>query len=225
MFLVVSSLPESLSVIVRKFSFCSNPCHSLNGLNWECSVRSLTRKHNCISSIKHSISNITCLCSSRSRILNHAFHHLSSSNYWFALFKCLSDHPFLCYKHLLWRNFHTKISSSNHDTISCFENLLVVMQTLLVLDLSNDLNVFALRSKDISNMLDIFSFSSERKSNHVNTVLQTEIHNVVFVFVSHGWKINKASRKIHVFLFTNRHSVLDSDDNRFLKIINCLLIF
>ena len=92
------------------------------------------------------------------------------------------------------------------------------MQTLLVLDLSNDFDVFALRSKDISNMLDIFSFSSERKSYHIDSVLQTEVNNVVFVFVSHSWKVNKASREIHVFLFTNSNCVLDSHNYSFLNV-------
>jgi hypothetical protein len=115
--------------------------------------------------------------------------HLSGDNYW------LSDNVALCNHHLLGkedlagRNFDTKITTSDHDTISLLQNLVEVGDTLFVLNLDDDLDVGTVRAKDSTDVLDVLTATNERSKDHVDTVLDTK-QKILLVFLRESREVD-----------------------------------
>lgn len=152
-------------------------------------------------------------------------------------FKGLSDHPFLSDEYFLRRNFHTQVTSGNHDTVSFLEDRFVVMQTILILNFCNNLDMFTTRSHEFSQVNDIFSYetysqteinknkyqkrtnngnhtrSCEGKGDHVDSVVETEFKDIFFILLGDSWQIDLCSRQIHVLLIADAAVVLDDHDD------------
>ena len=56
---------------------------------------------------------------------------------------CLFNDHLLDDRHFLNRNLNTHVTTGNHDTIGCFNDLVDILDSLMVLDLGNDLDVVA----------------------------------------------------------------------------------
>jgi len=66
-------------------------------------------------------------------------------------------------------------STSNHDTVGDLKNFVVVLKTLLILDLTDDLNVLALLAKNLLDLQDILGFPDKTGGNKVNVVLWRKV--------------------------------------------------
>ncbi|KAI7180396.1 Pyruvate [Hortaea werneckii] len=66
------------------------------------------------------------------------------------------------------------VTTGDHDTVSDLENLVEVVNTLLVLDLGNDLDVLALLAEDLTDGQDVLLATNEGGEDHVHVVLDTE---------------------------------------------------
>lgn len=81
--------------------------------------------------------------------------HLSGTDDWLSGDVALGNHHLLSHEDLRGRDLNTEISSSNHDTIGLLQDLVKVLNTLLVLNLGNDLDVGTFGTEDLSDLLDI----------------------------------------------------------------------
>ena len=193
---------EGSLVVDASLGFCGALAHDGDGVDWVVTSSGLTREHDAISSIENSVGNIGSLGTGWARSLAHGFEHLRSSDDWLGCDVSLLDHPLLGDEDLLGWDLHTKITSGDHDTVGGSEDLIVVVESLLVLDLGDNLNVSASWSENISDGLNILSLSDERGCDHVDALLDSEVNKVDLVLLSEGWEVNDGSWKVHVFAFS-----------------------
>ena len=71
-------------------------------------------------------------------------------------------------------DFDTEITTRDHNTVGLVENLVKVGDTLLVLDLDDDLDVRTVRAEYATDVTNIFGASDEGRKDHVDAVLDTE---------------------------------------------------
>lgn len=114
-------------------------------------------------------------------------------------------------ENLLWRYFHTEITSGNHDTIRGFENLIIVLKTFLILNLRDNLYSLAFISHEVPDILNITGFPNKRGSNEVNSLIQSKVHNIKLVLLGEGWQVHNSSWQVHIFSFTKLAAVLAND--------------
>ena len=82
----------------------------------------------------------------------------------------------------------TKVTTGDHDTVRLPEDLVKVGDTLLVLDLDDDLDVCTIGAEDLTDVEDILGATDEGRKDHVDAILNTETE-VVLVLLGQGWKI------------------------------------
>ena len=88
------------------------------------------------------------------------------------------EHVLLRQEHFLGRHLHSQIASRHHDAVHLLQNLAVVLQTLLVLDLRDDLDVLQRRTQHTANRVDVRALADERRSDAVHTVVLRELRDV-----------------------------------------------
>jgi hypothetical protein len=113
----------------------------------------------------------------------------------------------LCKENLLSWDLHAKVTSCNHDTIACGENLVEIDKTLLILHLTDDLDVLASVTKHTSDILDIFALADKGCGNEVNIVGNAEIDKVRDVFVGQGWKVNLDAGQVDILALADGGAV------------------
>ena len=173
----------------------SNSSHCLQCLQWILTHRRLSRKHNCICTIINCIRYIGNLSSCRSRISNHRIKHLCCCNNWLTSKIALLNQHLLNSWNLLCWNLNTHITSSYHDTISKFKNLIDIVDTFLVLDLSNNLHIGILLCDDLSDLTDCCSISYEWCGNKLKSKVCTKA-KIFFILICKRWKLNWYTRYI-----------------------------
>lgn len=134
----------------------------------------LSRQHDTVCAIKDSVSNIRNLSAGGARVVGHGLQHLGSADDGLSSKIALGNHHLLGDKHLRGRNLDSKISTSNHDTVRLLENLIKVVDTLLVLNLGDNLDALAVLAEDLADGGDIGAAADERGKHHVDLVLDTK---------------------------------------------------
>jgi hypothetical protein len=190
-----SELVENAEVRNRHLSDQTGVVHHGNGLGWVVTLGSLTRQHDTVSTVKNGVGNVRYFSTGGARVVCHGLQHLSSTNDRLAFQVALGDHHLLSEEDLGGRDFDTKITTSNHDTIGFLENLIEVVYTLLVLDLGNDLNFATLFAEDLSDFFDVFTPANKRSENHIDLVLDTKTQ-VVLVLLREGGEIDIGARQV-----------------------------
>jgi hypothetical protein len=137
-------LSEKLLMPHGSLGFLGNVGHGADTIQRIVSLCGFSAKHDAIGTIEDSVGYIRALSTGGTRFRDHGLEHLSGTNDGFASLIAPSDHALLGQEDFLGRDFNTKITTSNHDTVGCFDNLVEVVNTLVVLDLGDDENVFAL---------------------------------------------------------------------------------
>ncbi|MNZ91000.1 hypothetical protein D3C78_1099730 [compost metagenome] len=160
---------ENFTVFQSGFRFFSNTGHSLNRFYRIFTSSSFTRQHDRISTVENSVSYVTCFSASRSRITLHGIKHLSCCDNWFTSNVTFFDHTFLSERNIFSWNFNTKVTTRHHQAIGNFKNFIEVIDTLLVFDFRNNLNVCSIVFfKQLTNFKNITSFTHEGSSNKID---------------------------------------------------------
>mmetsp|Transcript_11559 Transcript_11559/g.35348 ORF Transcript_11559/g.35348 Transcript_11559/m.35348 type:complete len:330 (+) Transcript_11559:369-1358(+) len=181
------------------FSLYTDASHSFDRFHRIRTLGTLTTQHDGICSVKHGIRHIGCLGTSRTRVHNHTLEHLSSSDDRLAGKIALVDHHLLCAGHTLDRDLNTEITTCHHNSIGDGEDLGKVLETLLVLDLANDLDVGITHTGKVENLLHIRRLSDKRGSNEINTLLHTE-GNVFLVLIGDSRQVHLHTREVHALV-------------------------
>jgi len=174
---------------------------------------SLSGKHDTVSSIQDGVSDIRALGTGRTWVGNHRLKHLGGSDNWLSGDVGLADHHLLGEENLLWWDLHTKVTTSNHDTISDLKDLIVVVKTFLVLNLADNLDVLVIRSKDLSDHGNIRSLTDEGRRNEVDLIRNSPLKNILDILRSESWEVDNDSREVHVLTLTDVGVILDTSRN------------
>ena len=176
--------------------------HHRDGFARVVALCGLARQHDTVGTVKNSITNIADLGTCRTRVVGHGFQHLSCADCRLASHVALGNHHLLGDENLSRRNFNTKVSTGNHDTVSLFKDLVEVVDTLLILNLGNDLDVLACLAKNFTNVGDITGPTDERCKNHIHLVSDTKLE-IILIFFGKRWEVDVCFGKIDTFLRRN----------------------
>ena len=83
---------------------------------------------------------------------------------------------------LLSGNFDSEVTTSDHDTIARVDDLVDVVNTFLVLDLSDDLDVALVLVEDRLDLLDVLLVTDERVSDELD-LLGDRVQDVATVLL------------------------------------------
>jgi len=204
---------EDALVVNAALGLSTALAHDSDGLDGVATVGGFAGEHDSIGTVKDGVSNVTGLSASRARGRDHRLKHLSGSDDGLAGNVSLLDHPFLGDEDLLRRDLHTEITTSDHDTISGSEDLIIVVEALLVLDLGNDLDVGTARPKEITDVLDVVLLADEGGSDHVDTLLEAELNEISLILLSQSGEVDNGAGEVHVLLLTEFGSVFADAHN------------
>ncbi|CAY77608.1 hypothetical protein P301_A20221 [Saccharomyces cerevisiae P301] len=171
------------------FSNDSGFSHSGNGVDWVVTLGGFTRQHNTVSTIQDSVTDIGNFSSGWSWVVSHGFQHLGSTDNWLTSQVRLSNQFLLDSQDFWGWDFNTQVTSGNHNTVSDLQDFVEVVNTLLVFNLDNDLDVLTLFTQDFSDGQNIVGGSDERSEDHVDTVLDTE-SQIFLVLFRQSWQID-----------------------------------
>lgn len=102
----------------------------------------------------------------------------------------LGNHHLLGHEDLGRRDLDTEITTGDHDTVGLLQDFVKVEDTLLVLDLGNDLDVGTVGAENLSDLLDVVAGSDKRSEDHVDVVLDTE-SEIGLVLLRQGGEIDR----------------------------------
>mmetsp|Transcript_10764 Transcript_10764/g.19797 ORF Transcript_10764/g.19797 Transcript_10764/m.19797 type:complete len:219 (+) Transcript_10764:454-1110(+) len=187
---VPNGLEEDV-VVSRDFSVGDGSAHDVNGLLKVGTVGRFSRQHDGIGSIVHGIGDIGTLGSGGTRILDHGFQHLRGSNDHLTGNVCLSDHKLLCQKHFGGWDFHSQISSGNHDSVRFFENFVVVLESLLVFNFANDFDLRpSIVCQEFTQITNVLSGPDKGCGDEFHALFDSKIDNIVDILVGKGRKFD-----------------------------------
>lgn len=149
--------------------------HHADGLLGVVALGSLARQHDTVGTVKNGVANVGNLGTGWAGVERHALEHLSGANDGLASNVALGDHHLLGDEDLGRGDLDTEVTTGNHDTVSLLENVVEVVDSLLVLDLGDDLDLLAVRAKALTDGLDVVAGTDERGKDHVDLVLDTKL--------------------------------------------------
>jgi hypothetical protein len=121
--------------------------------------------------------------------------HLGCDNDGLAHNVALRNHHLLRQEYLTGRNFNSQITARDHHTIGLLENFVKVSNTLLVLNLDNDLNAGAVWPEHGADVLHILGTADKGSEDHVDAVPYTELQ-IRLVLVRESGKVDVGLGKI-----------------------------
>lgn len=104
------------------------------------------------------------------RVQSHRLQHLRRCDHWFPDQVTFTDNALLRGEDLLRGQLGTQITSSHHDCISFFNDLINVVQPLLILNLSYDSNVPSLPTQHIFDLTDLSCSANEGSRNEIQVI-------------------------------------------------------
>lgn len=171
----VAELVEDLEVGNGDLGQQTGLVHHLDGLARVVTLGGLAREHDTVGTVQDGVSNVRNLSTGGAGVVCHRLEHLSGADDGLALDVALGDHHLLGNEHLGGGDLDTKITTSDHDTVSGLQDLVKVVNTLLVLNLGNDLNLLALLTKNLTDLVDVAPPADKRGEDHVDLVLDAEL--------------------------------------------------
>jgi hypothetical protein len=172
---------------------------------------SLSGKHDTVSSIQDGVGDIGALGTGRTRVGDHGLKHLGGSDNVLSSNVGLADHHLLGKEDLFRWDLHTEVTTGDHDGVSGLEDLIVVLKTLQVLNLADNLDVLStILSEELTQVANIGTLTDEGSSDKINVVLNTELNNVVHVLLGKGGQVNDDSREVHVLALSDGGVVLNT---------------
>jgi hypothetical protein len=182
---------------------------------------SLARQHDTVGAIENGVTDIADFGAGRARVVGHGLEHLGGTDDWLAGDVALGDHHLLGHEYLSRRNLDTEIATGDHDTVGDLEDGVEVADTLLVLDLGDDLDVLALLAEHFADGQNVVGATDERSKDHVDIVLDTK-SQVGLVLFRKSWEVDVGLWQVDALsgrdlavvdsLGTNGLLVLDLDD-------------
>ena len=145
----------------------------------------------------------------------HRIKHLSCSDNRFACCINFLNDLLLNNRHIFRRNLNPHITSGDHNSICCFDDLINIVNTLLILDLRNDLDFFTtIVFQDFSYFADIICSTCKGCCDKIKSFLNTK-EKVIMVFFTDKWHLQVCTRNIDAFSISNHTCIDNLADNIF----------
>lgn len=173
--------------------------HHGDGLLGVVTLGGLSGQHDTVGAVQDCVTDIGNLGAGWARVVGHALQHLGGANDGLAGHVALGDHHLLGNEHLGWWDLDTKVTTSDHDTVGELQDLVEVVDTLLVLDLGDDLDVLALLAEHLTDGSDVLTTADEGCKDHVDLVLDTELE-IGLVLLRERWEIDIGLWKVDALL-------------------------
>lgn len=119
-------------------------------------------------------------------------------------------HHLLGHEDLRRGNLDSEVTTGDHDTVGDGENLVKVDDTLLVLDLDDDLDAGALGTEDLADREDVLGRADEGGKDHVDAVLDAKLE-VLLVLLGQGREVDRRLGEVDTLARTER-AVVDGLD-------------
>ena len=192
------------------FSDQSSFSHSGNSVNWVVTLSGFTGQHDTVSTVQNSVTDIGNFSSGWSWVVGHRFQHLGSTDNWLTGQVRLSDQLLLDSQDFWGWDFDTQVTSGNHDSVSDLQDFVEVVNTLLVFNLDDDLDVLTVFTQNFSDGQNILSGSDERSEDHVDTVFNTE-SQVSLVLFRQSWQVDIGTWQVNTLVGADLTSVQGLD--------------
>jgi hypothetical protein len=166
------------------------------------SLGSLSGQHDTVGTVKNGVSDVRDLGTGRTGVVGHRLgsvscvgaitkqqthlKHLGSTDRRLSGNGALGNHHLLGHEDLTGGDLDTEITTSDHDTVRLLEDLVKVDDTLLVLDLDDNLDPGSLGSEDLTDHTDVLGGTNKRGKDHVDSVLDTECEIGLVLFGQSG---------------------------------------
>lgn len=173
--------------------------HHGDGLLGVVPLGGLTGQHDTVGSVENGVGDIGDFGTGRTRVVGHGLQHLGGTDDGLALDVALGDHHLLGDEDFRSRDLDSQVTASDHDGIGLFENLVEVVDTLLVFDLGDDLDLLALFAEDVADVLDVAPSSDKRGEHHVYIVLDTKLQ-IVDILLRERGEVDVGSGKVDALL-------------------------
>ena len=191
----VTQLVKDVEVRDGDLSKQTGLAHHTNSLARVGTLGGFTRQHDTVRTIEHGVGNIRHLSTGGTRVVCHGLQHLSGANDGLALDVTLGDHHLLSDEDLGGGDLDTQVTTGDHNTVGLVQDLVKVVDTLLVLNLGNDLDLLTLLAKDIADVTDVTTTTDERSKDHVDLVLNTKLQ-VADVLLGQSRKVDIGARQV-----------------------------
>lgn len=191
----VAQLIEDVEVRDGDLSKQAGLAHHTNSLTRVGTLGGFTGQHDTVRTIQHGVGNIRHLSTGGTRVVCHGLQHLSGANDGLALDVTLGDHHLLSDEDLGGGDLDTQVTTGDHNTVGLVQDLVKVVDTLLVLNLGNDLDLLTLLAKDIADVTDVTTTTDERSKDHVDLVLNTKLQ-VADVLLGQSRKVDIGARQV-----------------------------
>ena len=110
-------------------------------------------------------------------------------------------------RYLACRNFHTEISSGNHDAIRCFNDGINILNTLCILDLRDNTDIFsAIIIQKLTDLTDHLCGTDKRCRDEIKFLFDTK-DDILFILLCDSRKIYFYIGNIHTLLLSQLTTV------------------
>mmetsp|Transcript_3513 Transcript_3513/g.15487 ORF Transcript_3513/g.15487 Transcript_3513/m.15487 type:complete len:311 (-) Transcript_3513:976-1908(-) len=175
---------EQLVVIDAHLRLATYLAHHPHRVHREGTRRRLPREHHAVGAVEHRVGDVGRLGSRGSRVLHHRLEHLRRRHHGLTRGVTFLDHELLREEDLLGRDLHPEVAARDHDAVAQAEDVVVVAQTLVVLNLGDDPDGRAARVvQHVPDLEDVAALANERRGDEVHVVNHPEADDVVEVLL------------------------------------------
>ena len=217
----ISRLVEGLDVLGVLFRLDADPRHCLDGFDGVESCRRLTREHDRGGTVVDGVRDVRNFRTGGAGLFDHGFEHLRCGDDALAFLAAGGNDVFLNVGELFEGDFHAEIAAGDHDALRLVDDLFEVVDARAVLDLGDEVDVFAAdRIDEVSHVDQVLRFGDERAGNEFDALLHAEgdvllvllgevFHVQVFVGEEHGFVVGSFAADEH---FRDDVRLFDFDD-------------
>merc|ERR1719423_77292 len=203
----LAELGEQLLVPDSGLRLSGDVAHGLDADLRVVALRRLSAQHHAVSSFEDSVADVAHLSPRRSRLLHHRLQHLSGADDGLADLVALCNDHLLRDKNFFSGNFNAEIATGDHDAVRLLDDLVDIVAALVVLDLTDDLDLLALFAQHLTDLSDASRVTDEGSKDHVDLLLHAE-HQVSLILLRHSGKVHGYSGQIHALLAAQHASIL-----------------
>ena len=206
----VNSLDRHTNIVgcqLGLLGFTSHLRHGLDSLQRILAVSGLTTQHQGIGPVIDGIGDIRHLGTGRARVIDHGVQHLCSHDHRLLHLYTFPDQHTLNARNLLSRHLDTQVTAGNHHTVSHFQNLIDPIDTLLVLNLGNDLDRAVVFVQNPLNIQHVLFVADKGVGNEVQIILDRP-QDILAVLLRQRRQVNTYTRHIDTLAATDRGIIL-----------------
>mmetsp|Transcript_68685 Transcript_68685/g.196976 ORF Transcript_68685/g.196976 Transcript_68685/m.196976 type:complete len:582 (+) Transcript_68685:261-2006(+) len=200
-------------VLYDPLSLLADAAHDGHRLHREGARRRLAGEHDAVRAVKHGVRHVAGLGASGARQGGHGLQHLRGGDHGLANNVAPGDHHLLRQEHLLRRNLHAQVTARDHDAIARITDRSEVLQTLLVLDLRDDLGVLARLAKGLPDQRYVLGVLHEGGRDEVHALRDAEFDQVLDVLGLQNRQLHLDSREVAILTLAQLAIVHDLSDH------------